>query len=90
MHSQGLLVGGRRKRMIEIVLRGARGVIGMGVIKPQQILIQTLCLLLDEFIVRRPDQEPAPRAFLVVPMVGAFFIDFVNAVIITICLNIWT
>ena len=22
---------------------------------------------------------PAPRAFLVVPMVGAFFIDFVNA-----------
>ncbi len=33
---------------------------------------------------------PAPRAFLVVPMVGAFFIDFVNAVIITICLNIWS
>jgi ESS family glutamate:Na+ symporter len=33
---------------------------------------------------------PAPRAFLVVPMVGAFFIDFVNAVIITVCLNIWT
>src|SRR5262245_23001738 len=32
---------------------------------------------------------PAPRAFLVVPMVGAFFIDFVNAVIITLCLNIW-
>ena len=33
---------------------------------------------------------PAPRAFLVVPMVGAFFIDFVNAVIITVCLNLWT
>jgi glutamate:Na+ symporter, ESS family len=33
---------------------------------------------------------PAPRAFLVVPMVGAFFIDFINAVLITICLNIWT
>jgi ESS family glutamate:Na+ symporter len=33
---------------------------------------------------------PAPRAFLVVPMVGAFFIDFVNALLITICLNIWT
>jgi glutamate:Na+ symporter, ESS family len=32
---------------------------------------------------------PAPRAFLVVPMVGAFFIDFINAVIITFCLNIW-
>ncbi len=30
----------------------------------------------------------APRAFLVVPMVGAFFIDFANALIITICLNI--
>jgi ESS family glutamate:Na+ symporter len=33
---------------------------------------------------------PAPRAFLVVPMVGAFFIDFLNAVIITACLNIWS
>jgi ESS family glutamate:Na+ symporter len=33
---------------------------------------------------------PAPRAFLVVPMVGAFFIDFVNAIIITGCLNLWT
>jgi ESS family glutamate:Na+ symporter len=25
----------------------------------------------------------APRAFLVVPLVGAFFIDFTNAIIIT-------
>ncbi len=33
---------------------------------------------------------PAPRAFLVVPMVGAFFIDFINAVLITVCLNIWS
>ena len=33
---------------------------------------------------------PAPRAFLVVPMVGAFFIDFVNALIITGCLNLWS
>ena len=32
---------------------------------------------------------PAPRAFLVVPMVGAFFLDFINAVIITVCLNLW-
>jgi ESS family glutamate:Na+ symporter len=32
---------------------------------------------------------PAPRAFLVVPMVGAFFIDFVNSVLITVCLNLW-
>jgi ESS family glutamate:Na+ symporter len=31
----------------------------------------------------------APKAFLVVPMVGAFFIDFTNALLITICLNIW-
>lgn len=30
---------------------------------------------------------PAPRAFLVVPMVGAFFIDFINALITTFCLN---
>jgi glutamate:Na+ symporter, ESS family len=32
---------------------------------------------------------PAPRAFLVAPMVGAFFIDFTNALIITVCLNIF-
>lgn len=31
---------------------------------------------------------PAPRAFLVAPMVGAFFIDFTNAIIITIALNL--
>jgi ESS family glutamate:Na+ symporter len=30
---------------------------------------------------------PAPRAFLVVPMVGAFFIDFTNAVLITVAVN---
>ncbi len=33
---------------------------------------------------------PAPRAFLVVPMVGAFFIDFTNALIITFFINIVT
>jgi ESS family glutamate:Na+ symporter len=33
---------------------------------------------------------PAPRAYLIVPMVGAFFIDFTNAVLITVCLNIWS
>ena len=32
---------------------------------------------------------PAPRAFLVVPLVGAFFIDFTNAIIITLFVN-WT
>jgi ESS family glutamate:Na+ symporter len=31
---------------------------------------------------------PAPRAFLVAPMVGAFFIDFTNAIIITVTLNV--
>jgi glutamate:Na+ symporter, ESS family len=31
---------------------------------------------------------PSPTAFLVVPMVGAFFIDFVNALIITWFLNL--
>ena len=31
----------------------------------------------------------APKAFLVVPMVGAFFIDFTNALIITFCVNVW-
>ncbi len=32
---------------------------------------------------------PAPRAFLVAPMVGAFFIDFTNAIIVTLFLNIF-
>jgi ESS family glutamate:Na+ symporter len=32
---------------------------------------------------------PAPRAFLVVPMVGAFFIDVVNNVVITAFLNVY-
>jgi ESS family glutamate:Na+ symporter len=32
---------------------------------------------------------PAPRAFLVVPMVGAFFIDFTNALLITTVVNFW-
>jgi ESS family glutamate:Na+ symporter len=30
---------------------------------------------------------PAPKAFLTVPLVGAFFIDFANAMLITACLN---
>ena len=30
----------------------------------------------------------APRAFLVAPLVGAFFMDFTNALIITFFLNI--
>jgi ESS family glutamate:Na+ symporter len=33
---------------------------------------------------------PAPKAYLVVPLVGAFFIDFVNALLITAALNFWT
>jgi ESS family glutamate:Na+ symporter len=31
---------------------------------------------------------PSPRAFLVVPIVGAFFIDFTNAIIITTFVNL--
>jgi ESS family glutamate:Na+ symporter len=31
---------------------------------------------------------PAPKAFLTVPLVGAFFIDFANAILITFCLNL--
>jgi ESS family glutamate:Na+ symporter len=33
---------------------------------------------------------PAPRAFLVIPMVGAFFIDFTNALVITAFINLVT
>ncbi|HLG55831.1 MAG TPA: sodium/glutamate symporter [Vicinamibacterales bacterium] len=32
---------------------------------------------------------PAPKAYLVVPLVGAFGIDFVNLLLITVALNIW-
>jgi len=32
---------------------------------------------------------PAPKAFLVVPLVGAFFIDFANALLITSFVNLW-
>jgi ESS family glutamate:Na+ symporter len=32
---------------------------------------------------------PAPKAYLVVPLVGAFFIDFTNALLITSFLNFW-
>lgn len=32
---------------------------------------------------------PAPRAFLVVPMVGAFFIDFTNAIVINVFVNLF-
>jgi ESS family glutamate:Na+ symporter len=32
---------------------------------------------------------PAPKAYLVVPLVGAFFIDFTNALLITFFLNFW-
>lgn len=32
---------------------------------------------------------PAPRAFLVAPLVGAFLIDFTNAIVITLFINGW-
>ena len=32
---------------------------------------------------------PAPKAYLVVPLVGAFFIDVANALLITSLLNLW-
>jgi ESS family glutamate:Na+ symporter len=31
---------------------------------------------------------PSKQAFLVIPIVGAFFIDFANAIIITVFINI--
>lgn len=32
---------------------------------------------------------PAPKAYLVVPLVGAFGIDFINGLLITAALNVW-
>ena len=37
----------------------------------------------------RAKHGPAPRAFLIVPLVGAFLIDLINTAIITTCLNIF-
>jgi ESS family glutamate:Na+ symporter len=33
--------------------------------------------------------RPSPKAFMIVPIVGAFFIDFTNALLITAFLNFW-
>lgn len=33
---------------------------------------------------------PAPKAFLVVPLVGSCFIDFINAALVTLCLNFFS
>ncbi len=38
---------------------------------------------MDAFVQR---YSPAPRAYLVVPIVGAFFIDFVNTLLVQLCL----
>ena len=32
---------------------------------------------------------PSPKAYFVVPLVGAFAIDFTNAILITFFLNLW-
>jgi ESS family glutamate:Na+ symporter len=37
----------------------------------------------------REKHGPAPRAFLIVPMVGAFLIDLINTAVITTCLNLF-
>ena len=47
-------------------------------------MIQTLALALVE------RYGLTPRAFLVIPMVGAFFIDLTNALIITAYINLVT
>jgi glutamate:Na+ symporter, ESS family len=31
---------------------------------------------------------PAPQAFLIVPIVGAFFVDIVNAIVLTVFLSL--
>lgn len=41
---------------------------------------------MDAFVKR---YSPSPRAYLVVPIVGAFFIDFANTLLIQFCLNLF-
>ncbi|MNT12811.1 Sodium/glutamate symport carrier protein [compost metagenome] len=33
---------------------------------------------------------PAPKAFIVVPLVGSCFIDFINAALVTFCINLFS
>ena len=64
----------------------------VALIVAQVALIAAVCWPLFYMMVRddwSTATGPAPRAFLVVPRVGAFFIDFINAVLITLCLNLW-
>ena len=42
---------------------------------------------MDAFVKR---YSPSPRAYLVVPIVGAFFIDFANTLLIQFCLNVFS
>lgn len=42
---------------------------------------------MDAFVKR---YSPSPRAYLVVPIVGAFFIDFANTLLIQFCLNLFS
>ncbi|MFO1373673.1 MAG: sodium/glutamate symporter [Agitococcus sp.] len=42
---------------------------------------------MDAFVKR---YSPSPRAYLVVPIVGAFFIDFANTLLIQLCLNLFS
>lgn len=42
--------------------------------------VATMSAIVDKF-------GPSPKAFLIVPMVGAFFIDFTNALFITAFIN---
>ena len=63
---------------------------GYGLRRAVPVLAMPLVTILAAQVVMRALVErygPAPTAFLVAPMVGAFFIDFTNAVIITAFLN---
>ena len=51
------------------------------------LVLAPLVLFLVGALVER--YGPAPKAYLVVPLVGAFFIDFANALLITFFLNLW-
>lgn len=52
---------------------------GMGAVPNALVNMQTLS----------QKYGPAPRAFFIVPLIGAFLIDFVNAIIITVMANLY-
>src|SRR5207247_9061210 len=57
-------VGKRRPRVVQIVLRRPRGMVGMRVIEPEKLATKLAPALFGQSIVRRPHQKSSARSLL--------------------------